>query len=125
MGLDVGKLGDHVFAHHGLDLGLRAEMVAGFVYHSCGIGVAQPAGHCGHVVQAFAGGDGRHGTAIGMAADDDVGNLQGRHGVFHRGRYASRLGAVGRHDVACIADDEQVSGFTLGDQLRHQAAVGA
>ncbi|MNC66742.1 hypothetical protein D3C75_1171770 [compost metagenome] len=33
------------------------------------IGIAQPVGYGGHVIQAFAGGDGGHGAAIGVAAN--------------------------------------------------------
>ena len=101
------------------------DMLTGLVDHPTGIGVAQPAGHGGHVIQALAGGDSGHGAAVGMPADHDVADFQGRDGVLHRGGHTARLRAVGRHDIASIADDEQVARLTLCDQLRHQPAVGA
>ena len=88
------QLGDDVFTHHRGDFGVLVDMLTGLIDHPTGIGVAQPAGHGGHVIQALAGGDSGHGAAVGMPADHDVADLQGGDGVFHRGGYPAGLRPV-------------------------------
>jgi hypothetical protein len=119
----VVKLLDHVLTHH--------------VVHPCPVrcvrtgqtdppgaaGMFEPLFDGGHVVQALAGGHGRHGPAIGMATDHDVAHLEPRHRVFDAGGHAAWLHRVGRDDIAGVADHEQLPGLALCQQRRHDAAV--
>ncbi|MCY1177591.1 hypothetical protein D9M73_179050 [compost metagenome] len=89
------------------------------------LGVLQPAADGGQVIHACAFGDSGHGAAVRVPADHDVGHTQHGDGVLDRGRHTTRMGAVGGHDVARVTDDEQLAGFLLGQQFRHDAAVGA
>ncbi len=45
-------------------------------------------------------------------------------GVLDCRRHAARFRAVGRHDVARVANHEHVARFLLCDELRHEPAVG-
>ena len=125
MGAQVVQLRHHVGAHHAVDARLLRRMVDRFVDHARRVGMVQPAAHGRHVLQAGAGGDRLHGAAVGVAANDDVAHVQGRHGKFHRGADAARLRPVRRHDVARVADDEELARLALRHQFRHHAAVRA
>jgi hypothetical protein len=60
-----------------------------------------------------------------VAADHDIGHPKRRHRVFHGGGDATRLGSVAGHDVASVANHEQIARFSLGEQFGHNATVGA
>ena len=59
-----------------------------------------------------------------MAADHDVANAQHLDRVLDGGRFAA-AGAVRRHDVAGVAEQKQVAGLGLRDQIRMHARIGA
>ena len=123
--LEVGNLGNHVFADHGIDAVPLVGMFPCFIDGLGRIRITQPARHGGHAVQAFAGGYGRHRAAVRVAADHDIGHTKRRHRVFHGGGDATRLGSVAGHDVAGVANHEQIARFSLGEQFGHDATVGA
>ncbi|SPO56150.1 protein of unknown function [Pseudomonas sp. JV551A1] len=123
--LDVGQLRDDVFAHHGSDFAGLIHVTTGLIYDLGRVGVPQPTGHGGHVIQALACGNGGHRTTVGVAADHDVCNVKSSDRVFDRGRNATWLWPIRRHDIAGVADDKQIAGLALGDQFRHQSAVRA
>lgn len=125
MGADVVQLGDDILAHHAVNALFFCRVVAGLIDHAGGIGMAQPVLDCRHVIQTGAGSDCRHRAAVGMAANHDVRHLQLGHCILYRGADAAGLGAERWHDVAGVANDEQITGFALRDELRHHPAVGA
>ena len=51
-----------------------------------------------------------HGSAERMAADDDVLDSQTGHGELDGRPFAAVGRSVGGHDVARVADDEQIAG---------------
>ena len=61
------------------------------------------------------------GTAVGVAADDDVSHAEHRHSIFDGSGHASGLVAVGRDHVAGITADEQVTGVGAGHHVRVDA----
>ena len=65
-----------------------------------------------------------HGAAVGVAAHDDVRHREGLHRVLD-GAGLARRDARRRHDVAGVAQDEQVAGKRLRDQVRVDARVRA
>ncbi len=125
MRLQVGQLRDDVLAHHRVDPFALAAMRARLVHDPCRIGIAQPVANGRHVVHALAGRNRGHRTAIGMPADHDVRHAQRGDRIFDRRRHAARLRAVRRHDVARVADHEQVARLALRDELRHEPAIRA
>ncbi len=60
-------------------------------------------------------------AAIGVAADDDVGNAQDAGGVLDGGGNAAKRIGIQRNNIADDAADEQLA----GDGLRQQAGVDA
>lgn len=99
------------------------SVLTGLIHHSGGVCVSQPVGHGGHMAQAFTGGNGSHRAAVGMAADHDVGDLKRGDCVFHRCRNTARPWAIRQHNVASVADHEQIAWLALSDQLRYQSTV--
>ena len=59
-----------------------------------------------------------------MAADDDVLDSQTGHGELDGRPFAAVGRSVGGHDVARVADDEQIAGVRLRDQVGVDARVG-
>src|SRR5262249_54742930 len=59
-----------------------------------------------------------------MATEDDVLNLEGGDRELDRGPLAAVGGPGGRYDVARVAQDEQLAGVGLRDQVRVDARVG-
>jgi hypothetical protein len=121
----LGKLGNDVLSHHGVNARPLGCVLSRFIDGLCGAGVVQPARNSRHMVQALACRDCRHGTAVGVTADDDIGDAKAGDRVLNTGRDASRLHPVGRHDVSGIADDEQFARFLLCQQFRYDATVRA
>lgn len=113
VGSKVGKLGNDVLSHHGVNARPLGCVLSRFIDGLCGAGVVQPARNSRHMVQALASRDCRHGTAVGVTADDDIGDAKAGDRVLDTSRDASRLHPVGRHDVSGIADDEQFARFLL------------
>ena len=66
-----------------------------------------------------------HRPAVRVAADDDVLDAKTRDREFDRRRFAAAHGAVGRHEIAGVAQDEKVSGRRLGEQARVDTRIGA
>ncbi|KAF1030978.1 MAG: hypothetical protein GAK37_00990 [Pseudomonas sp.] len=122
----VLQLGDHVFFGQQRHALAFAGAIAVVLDHGAGhFGMAQPGFDRGHFFQALGVEHCTHGAAIGMAAHDDVLHAKGQHGVLDgRGHTAVHL-PVGRHHVAHVAGHEQVARGALGDQLGHDARVGA
>ena len=89
------------------------------------LGMLQPAAYSGQVVHAFTRGDRGHGAAIGVAANNDIGHPQYRDGILDCRRHATRMRAVGRHDIASVTNHEQFARFLLRQQFRYHAAIGA
>jgi len=58
-----------------------------------------------------------------MTADHHVGDAQHRHRVFDGRRHAAWLRSIGRHDVTGIANDEEIAGVLLREQLGHDTAI--
>ena len=70
---------------------------------------------------------GADGAAVAVAADDDVLHLEDHRGELDAGRDAVEAAAdlERRHQVADVADDEQVAGQRAGQQVGDDAGVGA
>ena len=64
-------------------------------------------------------------AAHGVAKDHDLAHLEQPNGEFDRGAYSVRLvvGAIGRHDIGDVADDEEFAGPGIENHLRIGAAV--
>ncbi len=77
------------------------------------------------MIQTLTGGNCRHCAAVGVTTDHNIGDPEGGNGVLHGGGNTARLGAVRRDNISGVADHEQIAGFALSDQLRHQPTVGA
>lgn len=122
---DVGQLGDDVPADHSLQSLLRRSVGAGGVNGLRGVSMGKPAGDGRQVDQARVVRDGSHRSAVRMATDDDVRDAQNGDRVFDCRGDAAGSRAVGRHDIAGVADHEQVAGFPLGQQFRDDPAVRA
>ena len=67
----------------------------------------------------------RHRAAAGVAADDDVRHLELDDGELDRGRDAADEAVVLRHDVAGVAQHEQLPGLGLRQQKRIDPRVAA
>jgi len=65
------------------------------------------------------------GAAVGVAANDNVTDVEDFDGVLDGGGDAAGHGAVGRDDVANDAAEEHVAGLGLEDEVGHDAGVGA
>ncbi|CAG9232488.1 hypothetical protein PSP6_60103 [Paraburkholderia tropica] len=88
--------------------------------------VTQPGLHRRHAGGGFgAQGEALHRAAIGVAAQHDLAHVQREHREFDHGGHAAEHFAVGGHDVADVAADEQLAGAHLRDHLRRDARVGA
>ena len=68
---------------------------------------------------------GLHGAAVGVAADNDVLDLERGDGVLDDGGDAAEHFAVGGNHVADVARDEDFAGAGLGEGLGIDAGVGA
>jgi hypothetical protein len=71
------------------------------------------------------GQDGLDGSAIGVAADDDVLDVEDFDRILDGGGDSARHGAVRRDDVARGAAQEHVSGLSLKDESGYDAGIGA
>ena len=67
----------------------------------------------------------RHRAAAGVAADDDVRHLELDDGELDRGRDAAHEAVVLRHDVAGVAEHEQLAGLGLHQEKRIDPRVAA
>jgi len=126
MGLQGFDLHEDVFLDRGSEEGFAGELAV-FGLHDAagGFGVLLPVGDGWHF-----GDGGRvehpfHGPAVRMAANDDVANLQGHDGEFDRGNLAAAGGAVSRDQVAGVAEDEEIAGAGVGNEVGIDAGVGA
>ena len=78
-------LSENVLLRQHLNLFLVRQMrVMFFNDHSSPVGVGQPCRHAGHVAEMIRPKNGRHRTAMRMAAHDDVLYPQTDNGVFDR-----------------------------------------
>ena len=64
-------------------------------------------------------------AAAGMAADDDVRHLQPDDGELDRRRHAAHEAVVLRHEVARVAEHEQLARLGLREQERIDARIAA
>lgn len=87
--------------------------------------MAQPGGDGGRGAEVVALGEGGHGAAGGVPADDDVPYAEDGDGVLDRGGHRVGARGVGGDEVAGGADDEQLARIGLGDQLGDDAGVRA
>ena len=126
VGAQVLQLGDDVFFGQHRHALAFVGAVAVVMDHGLGdLGVTQPGLDRRHLFQAVGVEHGTHGAAVRMPAHDDVLYAKGEHRVFDsRGNTAVHL-AVGRHHVTDVTGHEQVAWGALGDQLGHDARVGA
>lgn len=97
----------------------RHDMAAGV------FAVGEPAGYSGQVLGFVGAPDGFHGAAVGVAADDDVRNLEDFEGVFKARGFAGVFTVKGRHEVAGVTVDEEFTGGGVSDEGRVDAGVGA
>ena len=65
-----------------------------------------------------------HGAAVGVTADDNVLDFQFGHGILDRRRFSVVADAVGRHHVADVANDEQLTRFRVGNEIRIDPRIG-
>ena len=68
-------------------------------------------------------------AALGMSADNDVGDGQIRQGELNGSSFRSEMGRLiafreGRNEIADIADDEHVARLGGGEHIRGHTAVG-
>jgi hypothetical protein len=87
--------------------------------------VVQPAAGFGQILEALAVEGGFEGSAVGVAAEDDVLDLEDVYGVLDGGRDAVDVAGRDGNDVADAAADEEVAGFGLEDQVGENAGVRA
>ncbi len=125
-GAEVLELHQHVLFDGHRQAGVGVEVSVVFFDDAAGrLGVAQPRAHRGQPLGALGLEDGLHRPAVRVAADDDVVDPEGGDGVLDGGLFAA-AGAVARgHDVAGVAQDEQLAGAGLRQQVGVDARVGA
>ncbi len=86
--------------------------------------VAQPVLNMRHVGKLFGVEEALHGTAIGVATNDDMANFEAADGKLNSS--GGRFGLVtGRHDVTRIPADEHVAWGGLGNEIQGQPGIGA
>jgi hypothetical protein len=125
MRAQVGDLGDHILADHSIER-RRVRPVAPRGVDGLGrVGVAQPMGHRRVATEIMVVCQRSHRTAIGMAANHHFADAKHRHRIFNAGRDATGLGAVRRHNVPGVADDEHLTRLPLSEELGHDAAIRA
>lgn len=115
--------------HEDVELGENAEAFGGVVdaldLFELG-SEGEPVGDGGEFFDRFGGEDALHGAAIGVAADDDVGDLEDGDGVFDGGRDAAHGGfVVDGGYVAGVAFDEEFAWAGVGDEVGDDAGVRA
>ena len=64
-------------------------------------------------------------AAIGMAADDHVGDPQHAHRIFNGGRNSAERIGIKRNDVTDDPANEQLARCGLGEQARVDTRIGA
>ena len=89
------------------------------------MGVFEPAGDGGHAGGGGGVEQGRHGAAVGVAADGEVARPKGGDGELDDGADAAKHLAVGRNHVADVAGNEDLAGAGAGDLVGIDAGVGA
>ncbi len=105
---------DIAFGERDQEPGTSGVRLGGFCRASRGSRMVQPLRHAGQRLKSRRIQNALHHAAIGVPADDDVGDAQHPHRVFDgRGNSADRLG-VARHDVADHPANEKLAGFGLG-----------
>lgn len=125
VGTEVVELGEDVFLDHD-DVALVAGEIGVAEGDAAGaFGMVEPGADDGHLGDGIGVHGGMHGAAVGVAADDDVFNAEDHDGVFDGGGNAAHGLAIGGHDVAGVADGEEVTGFRVGDHVGDDAGVRA
>jgi hypothetical protein len=81
------------------------------------LGMSQPRGHGGQRRHLLGMQQSLHRAAVRVPAHDDLLHPERRDGELDRRRLAARRRAMGRHDVARVAEDEQVAGARAGQQV--------
>jgi len=85
--------------------------------------VAEPFGGEGQAGEVGLVEHGFEGAAVGVAADDDMADVEDFDGVFDGGGDAAGHGAVGRANVARGAAEEHVARLGLEDEVGDDAGV--
>src|SRR5262245_2567802 len=67
----------------------------------------------------------RHGSAVRVAANNDVLHTESHHRILNRGRDSSQCLTKGRYDIAGVANNEKVTWLGLSQQRGINSRVGA
>ncbi|MNT41506.1 hypothetical protein D3C72_1778660 [compost metagenome] len=117
--LNIIELGYDVLFDHSVNF-VDFAIPRFLLYHSfCRVRIVQPVGHSRHRVKALARSYRLHGAAVRMAANHDIRDAQCHHCVFDGRRHPARFRAKGRHDVACVTDNEKLPRVLLCHKLGH------
>ena len=126
MRAQVFELREHILLDGDVELFCPGSVRVFFVHDApCGFGVRQPVAQCGkgcgrrRIEQTF------HRPAMRVAADDDVLDAKASDREFDGRRFAAAHGAVGRHEIAGVAQDKKVSRRRLGEQAWVDTRIGA
>jgi len=126
LGAQVDELGDDVAADDGGEFGVFAVGgVEGLAVGEGAFDVFEPAAGFGEIFQALAVDGGFERTAVGVAADDGVFDVEDFDGVLDGGGAAVNVGSGDGDDVAGVAGNEEVAGTGLKDEVGDDAGVGA
>ena len=126
LGFEVGELGDDVAADEGGEFGVFAFFGAGGLLVGKGaFDVIEPAAGARQIFEAFLVEGGFEGAAVGVAAEDDVADVEHFDGVLDGGGDAVVAFAGGGDNVAGVAGDEEVAGIGTEDEVGDDAGVGA
>lgn len=99
--------------------------VEGLLVAECALDVLEPAAGFGELGGVGAVEGGFECSAVGVAADDGVLNVEDFYGVLDGGGGAVDICSGDGDDVAGVAADEEVSGAGLEDEIGDDAGVRA
>jgi hypothetical protein len=124
LGAEVGQLRDYIASDDGGELGVLALFWAKWLAMAeRALDVMQPAACFGQFSEALAVEGGFEGSAIGVAAEDDVLYLEDFDGVFDGGGDAVDVVAADGNYVADAAGEEEISGAGLEDEVGDDAGI--
>lgn len=119
------ELGSYVFLRR-LDQAISALEIGIVLMHHAARGFALPQplldGRQG--VNVLRMQESPHDAAIGMAADDDVGNLQDSHRLFDGRRAPALHRAIGWYHVTGVSENEELAGICLRQEGGIDSRVG-
>jgi hypothetical protein len=124
LGAEIDELGDDVAADDGGEFGVFAFFgTQGLAVRKRAFNVVQPAAGFGEIFETLAVEGGLEGSAVGVAAKDDVPHLEDFYGVFDGGGDTVDVIAADWDDVADAAGDEKVAGLGLKNEVGNDAGV--